>query len=213
MSVIPWYVTVVRLLVPISILRWPLWGVLAAVVADMYDWKFVSVVTDQDLALYQAWDKGMDFYYWLFILWVVWKWKDIWAKRVAVGLFLFRMIGMGIFWLTQSRLMLFVFPNVFENFVIWCWVLFWLTRKQKLVLSKLQKIFMLLGIGIPKLLHEYFMHFLVKQPWEIYDVGVWLSFDGMVKEYANYIVWGGLFYLSPLVAFCWMINALQRQKR
>ena len=201
MNVIPWYVTVVRLLVPASILCWPLWGLLASTVVDMYDWKFVYVVTDQDMVIYQAWDKVMDLYYWLFALWIVRSWKDSWARKVAVGLFSYRVVGMVLYWLTQWRSLLAIFPNVFENFVIWCLVLFMLTKREKLFLTYLQKIAMLIALIIPKLIHEYFQHFLTCQPWELYDVGSWMGLRGIVQEYVNYFAWGGLLYVAPLVGF------------
>jgi len=201
MSVIPWYITVVRLLVPASILRWSLWGLLASSIVDMYDWKFVSVMTDQDMIVYQSWDKAMDLYYWLFILWIVWSWKDSWAKKIAVGLFSYRLVGMALYWLTQWRFLLFIFPNVFENFVIWCLVLFLLTKKEKLFLTHLQKITMLALLIIPKLIHEYFQHFLTRQPWELYNVGDWMGLGGIAQEYINYFAWGGLLYVVPLAGF------------
>jgi len=58
MSVIPWYVTAVRLLVPFSILRWPLWGLLASSVVDMYDWKFVQVTTSQERVFWHYFNSG-----------------------------------------------------------------------------------------------------------------------------------------------------------
>ena len=201
MNVIPWYVTVVRLLVPASILSWPLWGLLASTVVDMSDWEFVHVVTDQDMVVYQAWDKAMDLYYWLFALWIVRSWKDSWARKVAVGLFSYRVVGMVLYWLTQWRFLLVIFPNVFENFVIWCLVLFMLTKKEKLFLTYLQKIAMLIALIIPKLIHEYFQHFLTRHPWELYDVGSWMGWGGIVQEYVNYFAWGGLFYVAPLAGF------------
>ncbi len=201
MSVIPWYVTIVRLFVPLLMLRWSLGGLLASNVVDMYDWKFVNVMTDQDMMIYQSWDKAMDLYYWLFILWIVWLWKDSWIKKVAIGLFFYRLIGMILHWLTQKRFFLFIFPNVFENFVIWCLVLFLLNKKEEFSLTSLQKVTMLIALIIPKLIHEYFQHFLTRQPWEVYDVGNWLGFEGTIQEYVNYFAWGGLLYVVPLVGF------------
>ena len=60
---------------------------------------------------------------------------------------------------------------------------------------------MLAAIIVPKLIHEYFQHFLLHQPWELYDIGGWLGLSGVVQEYANYFSWGGLFYILPLALF------------
>ena len=108
---------------------------------------------------------------------------------------------MGLFWLLDWRPLLFFFPNVFENFVIWSLILFLITKKQKLALTSLQKIIMMTALIIPKLTHEYFQHFLGSQPWEIYNVGNWLGLTGLLQEYTNYFAWGGLFYIVPFVGF------------
>jgi len=202
MNVVPWFVTATRLIVPFSILRWQLGGILVSIVVDLYDWKFVHVVTDEDMVVYQAWDKALDLYYWLFIVWIIVRsWKDAWAKKMALGFFGYRIFGMGLFWLTKWRPLLFFFPNIFENFVIWCLILFLLTKKEKLVLTFGQKATMISALIIPKLTHEYFQHFLGSQPWEMYNLGSWLGLTGFFQEYFNYFSWGGLFYIVPLGGF------------
>lgn len=202
MNVIPWYITVIRLIVPFSILRWQLGGILISMVVDVYDWQFVNVMSAEDTIVYQTWDKTLDLYYWLFIIWIILStWKDAWAKKVAFGLFSYRIFGMGLFWLTDWRPLLFFFPNVFENFVIWFLILFLITKKQKLDLTSFQKIIMMTALIIPKLIHEYFQHFLGFQPWEIYNVGSWLGTTGLIQEYINYITWGGMLYIVPFIGF------------
>ena len=60
---------------------------------------------------------------------------------------------------------------------------------------------MLTLLIIPKMIHEYFQHFLTRQPWELYNVGDWMGLGGIAQEYVNYFAWGGLLYVVPLVGF------------
>lgn len=143
----------------------------------------------------------MDLYSFLFIAWVVHLWTDIWARKVAFGLFAYRLIGVILFWITGWRPVLFFFPNVFENFVILCLIIFWLFKKNKLNFNPVHKTIMLGILIIPKMIHEYFQHLLGRQPWEIYNFANWLGLEGGVLNHANWILWGGLLYLVPMAGF------------
>lgn len=204
--VVPFYIILIRLIVPFSILRWSLFGILLSTLVDMYDWKFVHVASDTDLAFYQYLDKGFDFYYLLFALIVAFRWKDILAKNIAIFLFIFRLFGLGIFLFWKERPALFYFPNVFENFFIFYVAFTHFSKKQILLTSKRLTTTILLSLIIPKLIHEYFMHYLGKQPWEIYDVGMWFGFSGILQEYINYFAWGTLFYITPFLIFIWLLR-------
>lgn len=209
---IPFYVTSLRLLIPLFILKWPLWGILASSLADMYDWQFVNLATPDDFALYQNWDKAMDLYYWIFALIIISKWKDLAAKRLALGLFIYRIFGMVMFWLSGKRMYLFIFPNVFENFFIFYLLFTLLFKKYKLLSSWKVGAIVFSVLIIPKLIHEYFMHFLEKQPWEFYNVGGYFGFKGFFEEYTNYLVWGSIFYILPFIIGLFWVNKLQTKR-
>ena len=179
----------------------------------MYDWRFVNLHTPTDFTLYQNWDKAMDLYYWIFALVVTLKWKDVFAKKLAWSLFAYRLTGMVLFWITGNRIFLFIFPNIFENFFIF-YLLFEFIFKKRVQISSFKIVATLIIIlVIPKLIHEYFLHFLQKQPWEFYDIGKYLGFSGFLGEYTNYLSWGGLFYLLPILSGLIYINKLQRGRR
>ena len=143
----------------------------------------------------------MDSYAFLFIIWVVWHWKDAWARRVALGLFGFRILGVILFWITGTRAMLFFFPNVFENFVIVCLLLFGMSKKKTLDIKPVQKVLMLSILSIAKFAQEFFQHFLDRQLWEIYSFGSWLGFQGMALYLVNPFLWGILLYAVPIGGF------------
>lgn len=201
MSYIPWYVTLVRLIVPFSILRFPLLGILASIAADGSDWNIIGVTSSGIYTVYLYWDKIMDSYSFLFIVWVVLQWQDVWARKIALGLFGYRIIGLVLFLITGWRPIFFFFPNVFENFVILCLVIFWLSKKKKLNFNPLHKAVMLGVLIIPKMIQEYFQHFLGHQPWEIYSFGSWMGFRGMALNFADSFSWVVLLYLIPMAGF------------
>jgi hypothetical protein len=68
MSYIIWFLTLVRLAIPILILRFPLLGILVSIEADASDWIFVGVTSSEMNTIYQNWDKAMDLYGFLFIV-------------------------------------------------------------------------------------------------------------------------------------------------
>lgn len=198
--------TLVRLLVPLLIFRLPLVGVLLSILVDMYDWQFVDHSTAEKLAFYQNWDKTLDLYYQIFIVFIALRFKDIIAKRTAIILFSYRMIGLFLFYFTHNRLFLFLFPNVFENFVV-LYLLYVFISKQKIMFkNKKILITILLVLIIPKTIHEYFHHYLIKMPWEVYDVGTYIQTTGVVREYVNYLSFGIVLYVIPILVAVFILK-------
>lgn len=195
----PIVITLIRLLAPFLILRFPLIGILLCMFIDMYDWQIIDTSNPQKLAFYQNWDKTLDFYYQIFIVIIVFQFKDKIARSTAIFLFLYRSLGLMLFYTFHSRNILFLFPNLFENFVVFYLLYVMFTKKQILFTSKKLLVFILTMIAIPKMLHEYFQHFLLRQPWEIYDVRSLLNTQGKLNEYINCIIWGSVFYFIPLI--------------
>lgn len=213
MSPIPWSLTILRLIVPISILRFPLWGIIASIYADVIDWNIIGVNSKEMDALYQNWDKALDAYTYFFIVWVVLRWKDSWAKGVALSFFILRLVGQILFFLTSCRPVLFFFPNVFENFVILCLLIFWWNGKTKLNLKASQKWPMLLLLVIPKMIQEYFQHFLGRQPWEIFSLKNLLGFQRLNFSDLDSILWGVLLYVLPMASFLIYLAVSRRKNK
>lgn len=204
--------TAIRTTVPLLILRFPLLGILLSSLIDMYDWFFVDTSTPEKLDNYQHWDKSMDIYYQVIIVFAVLKFKDTLVKRTAISLFMFRCIGLVLFYTIGGRQFLFFFPNFFENFVI-AYLLFVFITKEKIMLtSKKLLLLSFLIIALPKTIHEFFQHFLLRQPWEIYDVGAFLKLSGIYKDYTNYITFGVLLHLLPILTVVYMMRKLRRNK-
>ena len=154
-------VLVIRLLVPISIFRWPFWGVVISILADAAD----VVLFDrlgwgvlEGLEVYHEIDKLLDIYYLSFAMWAAWQWPDKLAKQTALALFVWRLLGVALFTFTHIRQIILLAPNIFENFYLLAAGLYLFRPLYRLDNKK--KIITLLLIGaIPKLVQEYVMHF------------------------------------------------------
>lgn len=110
------FVVAIRLLVPLTIIRWPFWGAIAAIFADTIDlgllnffgWRFSNGIE------YQSLDKILDIYYLSFEWVVVLRLKNIAVRRTLSALFIWRAIGVVFFEITHLRYILLFAPNIFE---------------------------------------------------------------------------------------------------
>jgi hypothetical protein len=151
-------VLALRLVVPLSILRWPLAGMFLSIAADAVDVmifeKFGGGFWGDN---YHAADKILDVYYLFFAFIVAHKWRDALARRTAKILFLWRFVGFAVFELTGIRAAFFFAPAIFENFyVVWIVILKFAPQFR---LTPLRLAILLLAAGIPKTAQEYVMHF------------------------------------------------------
>ncbi len=112
-------VLALRFFVPLSILRYPLPGILASMLADSIDGAIFDSYTSLSLQNYQFYDKSLDIYY-LAIAYIATlrNWVDPRALRIAQFLWYFRLLGVALFATTDARLLLFIFPATFEYFFI-----------------------------------------------------------------------------------------------
>jgi hypothetical protein len=157
-----------RLVLPLTILRWPLFGALVAFTADTFDVVLLDFLGVQDFSPYSRFDKILDLYYLTLELIVSLKWANRYARKTSLFLYSYRLAGTIIFELTGLRWLLFVFPNLFESFF-----LFYLIYKKVVKTDRLTSwkwIFVVnLLLLIPKQIQEYFLHV---QEFPIY---VWIN--------------------------------------
>jgi hypothetical protein len=117
--VVFWLVVAARFLVPLLIPRYPLPGILAALVIDAVDQTVFQTFTNLPLEGYQGYDKALDIYY-LTIAYIstLRNWSNRFAFQVSRFLFYWRLAGVALFELTHLRPLLLIFPNTFEYFFI-----------------------------------------------------------------------------------------------
>lgn len=209
--------TALRVLAPLTVLRWPLPGVLLSMAIDVYDWNFFDITSYDDNSVYQNWDRVMDMYFWFVTLFMVRRWEDTTAKYLAFILFAFRMIGQILFFLTQDRSFLFFFPNFYDNFLVMYLGYVLIFKRTRLLTSIRDVVVVFSLLMIPKIIHEYFLHFLRQQPWEIYNVAEFLGVVGGMQYYVNYVIWSALFYFLPFLAvflyFRWSLRHSGQERR
>ena len=155
-----------RLAVPVLILRWWLVGGITAMLLDALD-----VVIIEPIGLggfgehYAELDKVLDLYYYVLELGVALTWASCWTRLPAVALFVYRLAGVALFESTHARIVLFAFPNMFENWWLYCVVVMkWWPRLAPRD-TRTVAIPMLLLL-IPKMAQEYLLHFAEAQPWD-----------------------------------------------
>jgi len=194
---IPLYVTSLRILIPLLIFKWPLLGILASTFMDIKDWKLIKFQSSTDYLFYQNWDKALDIYYLAIALFVTRSWKDKLAQKLAFFLFFYRLTGDLLFFFTQNRAFLFFFPNFFESFFVFYLLFTFIFRKAKIITSQKSWWILLIFLGLPKLIHEYFLHIIKTQPWQIYNLGQKLGFSGEMEANINFYSQGLIFYILP----------------
>ncbi|MEM9714158.1 MAG: hypothetical protein AAGA17_18195, partial [Actinomycetota bacterium] len=112
-------VCLLRLGVPLLILRFPLPAIVFALVLDAADQTIFQTLTDIDLTNYQSYDKALDVYY-LAIAYIATfrNWRNGTAILIAAALWYYRLVGVTLFELTGWRPLLLIFPNTFEYYFI-----------------------------------------------------------------------------------------------
>lgn len=155
-------VILLRLLVPLTILRWPLAGGLISMVLDALDVVLIEIFGGS-FDSYSALDKGLDTYYLALEVFVSLRWEPL-ARWTSVSLFGYRAIGVLAFEVTQTRWLLLVFPNLFENF----YIAYLVIRRfaPAFALTPLRLSALLILLLIPKLGQEYLLHYSEAQPWD-----------------------------------------------
>jgi hypothetical protein len=106
-------IAAIRIAGSLPVLRWPLAGGILAVLVDLSDLLLRDVLDLDGVGDYQSLDKWLDQVYLATFLIVALRWPG-WPRRIAVALYVYRLVGFVVFELTGERALLLVFPNVFE---------------------------------------------------------------------------------------------------
>lgn len=154
--------TILRLLVPLTILKWPLFGTILAALTDIKDHDYLLIEPFGD-KFYQIWDKLLDTYYLTFTAFTTLRWKDRIAKRISILSFSYRVLGLIVFLITGIQGVLFFFPNFFESLFYFYPLFIKVTKEKILFVSKFWVALILVAILIPKVAQEYLIH-VVKTP-------------------------------------------------
>ncbi len=153
-------VVAIRVLVPISIFRWPFFGAVASIVADALDIVIITLLQRYaglpSVWSYHEFDKYLDTYYLAIEVIVAQRWQEL-PRWIASVLFVDRAIGVVLFESTGIRVFLFAFPALLDFYF-----LFYTGARQfapDYELTPRRHLGWLLVLLIPKLFQEYVIHY------------------------------------------------------
>ncbi len=149
-------IILLRIFLPLTILRWPLAGGILALAADALDIVFASLVDLGGLWQYHNLDKYLDTYYLALEAIVAQRWMAL-PRWTATLLFAYRLTGVVLFEVTNIRLFLFFFPALFENFFLFYAALLRFFPEYDLTPRRLA--FWLAVLLVPKMIQEYVLHY------------------------------------------------------
>jgi len=160
------FVIALRVLAPLLILRWSLTGGILAMLVDALDVVIVEFFGPGGMGgHYSQLDKGLDSYYLGLEAAVAWTWVNQWARWTALALFVYRLVGAVLFEATEVRALLLVFPNLFENWWLYC-VIVARVRPRWLPTSWRSTLAPLLVLLVPKLGQEWLLHVAEAKAWD-----------------------------------------------
>jgi hypothetical protein len=139
-------------------------GFLIAFAFDAFDVVLVTLLGDWGSLDYHSIDKLLDTYILFFLVYNMWHWKNLKARKTGLILFAWRMIGFLLFEVTKIRPLLVIFPNMVQIFYVGHLVQQKYFKKDRLTTWK--AIFILLVIlFVPKMIQEFGLHYFQLQPW------------------------------------------------
>jgi hypothetical protein len=153
-------VVAIRLVVPLSIFRWPFFGAVASIIADALDIVIITLL-HRYAGLAAVWnyhelDKYLDTYYLAIEVIVAQRWPEL-PSWIAGALFVDRLIGVVLFESTGIRVFLFAFPALIDFYF-----LFYTGARQFAPDYELtpRRLFAWLAVLlIPKMAQEYALHY------------------------------------------------------
>lgn len=143
-----------RVATALPVLRWPLAGGLVAVGGDLADLLLRDLLGIGGLD-YQLLDKLLDQVYLVLFLVVALRWEGV-ERQVSIVLFSFRLVGSLLFLVGDERLVLLLFPNVFETWFLLVALLHHWQRPVRWTPGRLAVA--LAGVTAVKLVQEWALH-------------------------------------------------------
>jgi len=159
-----------RIVVPVTILRWPLAGIFLAIAADASDVMVLQAtgwgVFEGGGTIYSYFDKSLDLWYLLFAWFATRKyWTQHLARRTASVLFFWRAVGVLTFFIWPHRILFLLAPAIFENFyILWTVIRKWWPQ---FILNGKRLAIIITIAAVPKLIQEAMMHWIFEdQTWD-----------------------------------------------
>jgi len=147
-------VILIRIIGSLPVIFFPFIGSLFAIIVDLSDLFIINYIDLGGVQNYQNLDKFLDLFYMSAFLFVSLKWNST-EKIISVILFSYRIIGVVLFLLFDLRILLLIFPNIFEFWFVGisAYKFYFKSKTSNLILFRI-----LFISAILKISHEIFIH-------------------------------------------------------
>lgn len=162
-----------RILASTIVFKFNFLGGLSVILIDFSDLIIMNSLDFGGVSNYQSLDKILDLFYMSYFLIISLKWNNA-IKKISFTLFFIRIIGLVFFELSGIRLLLVIFPNIFEFWFIGITFL----KFRKINISNSKIIWILLISTIVKIIQEITLHY-----WKIFDNYTLIEF---LKKLTNF---------------------------
>jgi hypothetical protein len=148
-------IALIRIAGSLPVLRFALAGGILAVLIDLSDLLLRDALDLGGVGDYQRLDKVLDQVYMATFLVAALRWRGL-ERNVAVGLYVWRLIGFVAFELIGDRALLLLFPNVFE---FWFLAVAALHHRRDFSWTRTRAVVLLVVLTALKELQEWALHF------------------------------------------------------
>ena len=152
-------ISAVRIFASLIVFKFNFFGAILVILIDFSDLFMMNLITLGGVRNYQFLDKFLDLFYIAYFLIISLRWEKL-LRNISILLFVFRILGFVLFEFFQNRLILFIFPNVFEFWFLGITLLFLL--KSNITNRKI--IIVLVITTLLKMIQEYILHV-----WKVLD--------------------------------------------
>jgi hypothetical protein len=144
-----------RILAAAAMYIFPVFGYFLTLIADGMD-IWLMVMLDSAFSIhYNLIDKSLDFFT-LTVAFIISLRFEKLQKKVCMLLFSWRAIGFFLFFFINNKFVFFLFPNIFENFFLFCLIQRKFFPDFKTTKRNIWLIFIL--CAIPKMIQEWILH-------------------------------------------------------
>jgi hypothetical protein len=152
-------ISFVRIFASLIVFKFNFFGAILVILIDFSDLFMMNLISLGGVRNYQLLDKFLDLFYIGYFLLITLRWGKI-LRNISIFLFSFRILGFILFEFFEQRLILFIFPNVFEFWFLGITLLFLL----KIKITKRKIVIVLIVTTTLKLTQEYILHV-----WKVLD--------------------------------------------
>ena len=146
-------ISFVRIFASLIVFKFNFFGAILVILIDFSDLFMMNLISLGGVRNYQLLDKFLDLFYIVYFLLITLRWHKI-LRNISILLFIFRILGFILFEFFQNRIILFIFPNIFEFWFIGITLLFLFRSK----ISKRKIIIVIFVSTALKLIQEYILH-------------------------------------------------------